>query len=191
MFNRCTILDSVDNFKIFNTSKVKNMCGLFNECKSLKTLSNFTIITSSAENTSIMFQGCENLTKIDNGGNYDAKLVKDASGMFANCSKLSTIKNIIYYTSDKLENVTALFKNCKALSVPPDYIQKWAWVNVKKEKEMFAGCDKFTSAPKWFINMKFYDGINLDNLLKDCKLENRDKLKSDWEKNLIKKSEIK
>ena len=191
MFNRCTILDSVDNFKRFNTSKVKNMCGLFNECKSLKTLSNFTINTSSAENTSIMFQGCENLTKIDNGGNYDAKLVKDASGMFANCSKLSTIKNIIYYTSDKLENVTALFKNCKALSVPPDYIQKWVWVNVKKEKEMFAGCDKFTSAPKWFMNMKFYDGINLDNLLKDCKLENRDKLKSDWEKNLIKKSEIK
>ena len=189
MFNRCTKLKVADNLKRFNTSKVKNMCGLFNGCKSLTNLSNFTLNTQSVENTSIMFQGCELLDKIDNGAS-EAKSLKDVSGMFANCSKLSSIKNIIYYTTDKLENVTALFKNCKALAAPPDYMFKnWVWANVKG-KEMFAGCDRFTSAPKWLINMKFYKENNLDDLFKDCKLDNRDKLISDWKSKQISKSEI-
>ena len=149
MFNRCTKLKFVDNFKRFNTTKVKNMCGLFNRCESLKTLSNFTLITQSVENTSIMFQGCKLLDRIDNGF-YDAKFLKDASGMFANCPKLNNIRNIIYYNSDNLENVTALFKNCKALTAPPDYMfQKWSWGHIKEVNEMFAGCDRFTSAPRW------------------------------------------
>ena len=189
MFNRCTKLKVVDNLKRFNTSKVKNMCGLFNECKTLTNLPNFTLNTQSVENTSIMFQGCELLEKIDNGV-YDAKSLKDASGMFANCSKLNSIKNIIFYTSDKLENVTALFKNCKALTAPPDYIPKWVWANVKGVNQMFAGCDKFKTAPKWLINMKFYKDNDLDKLFKDCKLDNKEKLISDLKNRQITKSEI-
>ena len=189
MFNRCTKLKVVDNLKRFNTIKVKNMCGLFNGCKSLTNLSNLNLNTQSVENTSIMFQGCELLDKIDNGF-YDAKSLKDVSGMFANCPKLSSIKGIIYYTSEKLENVAAMFKNCKALTAPPDYMfQKWFWANVKG-KEMFAGCDRFTSAPKWLINMKFYKENNLDDLFKDCNFTNRENLISDWKSKQISKSEI-
>ena len=190
MFNRCTKLKVVDNFKRFNTTKVKNMCGLFNRCESLKTLSNFTLITQSVENTSIMFQGCKLLDRIDNGF-YDAKFLKDASGMFANCPRLNSIKNIIYYNSDNLENVTALFKNCKALTAPPDYMfQKWSWGHVKKVNEMFAGCDRFTSAPRWLTNMRFDKSTNLDDLFKDCKLENKDKVISDLKAKQIDKNSI-
>ena len=111
MFNRCIKLTVIDNFKRFNTTKVTNMCGLFNGCKALKNLPKFRLITKIAEDMSIMFQGCENLEKIDNYF-YEAKNAKDISRMFSNCYKLNSIKNIIYYTSDKLKNVTALFKNC-------------------------------------------------------------------------------
>ena len=192
MFNRCTKLAVIDNFKRFNTTKVRNMCGLFNGCKALKNLPNFRLITKSAEDMSIMFQGCENLGKIDNDFS-DAKNAKDISGMFSNCYKLNSIKNIIYYTSDKLENVTALFKNCKALPSPPEYMKhtNWDWSNVKGVKEMFAGCDRFTTAPKWFLNMKFYAGTDYESLLKDCKLNNKDKIKSDWMNNQISRYEIK
>jgi surface protein len=192
MFNRCTNLVMIDNIKRFNTTRVTNMCGLFNGCKKLTTLSNFKLITQSAEDMSIMFQGCENLERIDNDF-YDAKNLKDISGMFSNCYKLNSIKNIIYYTSDKLENMTALFKNCKALTSPPEYIKhnNWVWSSVKGVKEMFAGCDRFTTAPRWFLNMKFYAGTDYDNLLKDCKINNKDKIKSDWKNNEISRSEIK
>ena len=191
MFNRCSKLQVVDNFKRFNTIKVTNMCGLFNGCKNLKNLSNFNLNTTSAEDMSILFQGCESLERIDNS-TTDAKFLRDASGMFANCYRLSSIKNIIYYTSDKLENLTALFKNCKALTSPPDYIKhsNWIWANVKGVKEMFAGCDSFKTAPRWLINMKFYAGTDYDGLLKDCKLENKDRLKSDWTNNQISRSVI-
>ena len=192
MFNRCTNLVMIDNIKRFNTTRVTNMCGLFNGCKKLTTLSNFKLITQSAEDMSIMFQGCENLERIDNDF-YDAKNLKDISGMFSNCYKLNSIRNIIYYTSDKLENMTALFKNCKALTSPPEYIKhnNWVWSSVKGVKEMFAGCDRFTTAPRWFLNMKFYAGTKYDNLLKDCKINNKDKIKSDWKNNEISRSEIK
>ena len=190
MFNRCTKLTKADNFKRFNTTKVKNMCGLFNGCKTLSNLPNFKLLPQSAEDMSIMFQGCEELTKIDECS--DTKNVKDISGMFSNCYKLTSLKNIIYYTSDKLENVTALFKNCKALASPPEYMKNWTWSNVNKGvKEMFAGCDKFTSAPKWLLNMKFYSGTDYEALLKDCKINDKDKLKSNWTANQINKSEFK
>ena len=74
----------------------------------------------------------------------------------------------------------------------PDYIKhsNWIWANVKGVKEMFAGCDSFKTAPRWLINMKFYAGTDYDGLLKDCKLENKDRLKSDWTNNQISRSVI-
>ena len=190
MFNRCSNLTNVGYFKYFNTSKVTNMCGLFNGCKSLVSFSldrkpNYDIylVTKSAKDMSIMFQGCENLEKIDSSC-CEAKKLEDVSGMFANCKKIVSIKNILYYT-EKISDITAIFKNCKALT-SPDFMKSWKWENVAKAKEAFSGCDSLKTTPKWFSNIKFTKNmVNIDEFLKDSKFNDINKVKSDLINNLV------
>ena len=190
MFNRCSNLLSVGYFRYFNTQNVKNMCGLFNGCKSLK---NFTssgkpthdiyLNTKAATDMSIMFQGCENLEKIDTSL-YEAKALENVGGMFANCKKIVSIKNILYNT-EKISDITAIFKNCKALT-SPDFMKIWKWENVTKAKEAFSCCDSLKTTPKWFSNIKFTKNmVNIDEFLKDSKFNDINKVKSDLINNLV------
>jgi hypothetical protein len=189
MFNRCTELKSVGYFRYFNTSKVNNMCGLFNGCTALKTIdggknNDIYLYTKSALDISIMFQGCKSLVKIDNS-QCDAKVLENVSGLFADCKSLTTFKNFIYYT-ETINDMTAMFRNCESLTSLPDHMKNWKWEKVGKAKEMFSGCKNLNAAPKWFSSIKFaLNRGDIDDLLKNCSFGNIEKIKGDFNNNSI------
>ena len=188
MFNRCKNITEIHNLSSIQTSNVKYMCGLFNGCEKLHTVTiNFNL--PNVEDMSIMFQGCKDLG-IKNKGKMtnkftDTPKLKDISGMFSGCTQLKEFTIGIYNTFN-VTNMTGLFKNCSGLEVMPD-LSKWSMMKVEKYKGMFYGCKKLNQ-PKWLPLLKFKKGTNYDQILENSNLNQE--LKNSW-KNNEPKDEIK
>ena len=186
MFNRCKNITEIHNLKSIQTSNVKSMCGLFNGCQKLHTVT-IDFKTPNVEDMSIMFQDCKDLGKkgkMTNKFNDTTKL-KDISGMFSGCTQLKEFTIGIYNTFN-VTNMTGLFKNCSGLEVMPD-LSKWSMMKVEKYKGMFYGCKKLNQ-PKWLPLLKFKKGTNYDQILENSNLNQE--LKNSW-KNNEPKDEIK
>ena len=123
MFQDCTGLESVE-LSNFNTTKVKDMDGVFSGCSKLKkkvNLKNWS--TANVQGMIGLFKNCTALTEVILPGKMNLGKVKNASGMFYGCENLKTINNIdnlkFSNTDVKVEN---FFDNCKQLDKKDKYL---------------------------------------------------------------------
>ncbi|MBQ9492129.1 MAG: DUF285 domain-containing protein [Oscillibacter sp.] len=66
------------------------------------------------KSTSLWFDECENLTRIDHIKNLDTSRVVDMSSMFYGCSALSAL-DVSGFDTSKVEDMDGMFVNCSAL----------------------------------------------------------------------------
>ena len=115
MFDGCSKITNL-NVSNFNTSNVKYMNHMFNNCKALTTitgLNNFN--PSSVISMGDMFWGCSSLTNI-NFGTTSRTLsnLTTMKEMFYGCSKLTEIR-MGGWTTDRLTDCSYMFYNCSSL----------------------------------------------------------------------------
>lgn len=96
MFSNCSSLKTLDlsNFDFSNTyaSQYSGLVGLFNECKSLETITFPSTVTFNNSGVSFndMFKNCNSLTSLDLSG-FNTTNVQYMSDMFKDCWKLSNL----------------------------------------------------------------------------------------------------
>ena len=98
----------------FNTEKVTDMSGMFEECHSLETLDLSNFNTANVTDMTCMFYGCTALETLDLS-NFNTANVTSMTCMFYGCSALNTI-----YVSDKFDitkvySSNVMFEGCKSL----------------------------------------------------------------------------
>ena len=137
--NYITKEDKVEKIKILIDYEIKNLYGLFKDCKCIKILNfiqfnrkvnedmsylfsryssleeiNFTnFISNNVTNMSYMFYNCSSLKKI-NLSNFNTNKVTDMSGMFYGCSSLEDL-NISNFNTNNVTNMSYMFYNCNNL----------------------------------------------------------------------------
>ena len=88
MFEYCSSLTAL--IIPFDTSHVRDFCGMFDGCRKLTVLDVSSFDTSSATNMNCMFASCVNLINIDLS-NINTQNVTTMNGMFMNCKNLKKI----------------------------------------------------------------------------------------------------
>ena len=145
-----------------NTSKVKNMSGMFSRCLSLTEIENISELDfDNVENFKRMFYHCESLTDFQINGTVCNKLT-DVSEMFSYCTSLRSINisgwnwpkvtsvqnmfngcsSLITFTANRFKipsctNVSGFFNGCSALENV--YLDEWDIRKVSSLKEFFSG----------------------------------------------------
>ena len=89
-FNDMSELTKIEGLGNINTSLVKNMLRMFNNCKKLKEVDTEKLNTENVENMQYMFYNCTSLTALDISG-FNTTNVKNVSYMFRNCTALERI----------------------------------------------------------------------------------------------------
>lgn len=78
------------NLKDINTSKLRSMNSMFQNCSSLRSLNLSNFNTSKVRSMSYMFYGCSSLQSLDLS-NFNTLNLKMVYGMFSNCNALKTL----------------------------------------------------------------------------------------------------
>jgi len=106
-------LETIEGLQYLNTENVKDMCGMFLNCRSLKSVDVRFFNTAKVEDMSAMFEGCQSLKEIDIAGFHFAKVVR-VQRMFCDCQNLVTIycNESMVTDAPKLKVSTAMFYNC-------------------------------------------------------------------------------
>ena len=102
-----------------NTSEVKDMGWMFNECqklKEIKGINNFN--TSEVTNMSAMFQECYELEYL-NLSNFNTHNVIDMEAMFNHCHKLKEIKGINNFDLTNVKNKNNIFNPLSSPDIVP------------------------------------------------------------------------
>ena len=102
MFDRCRKLKQIIGINKFNTIKVTNMRGMFNECNELKNLNLSSFNTTNVIDLCIMFQECFELEYLDLS-NFNTSNVTNMVNMFCRCFKLKQIIGINKFNTVKSE----------------------------------------------------------------------------------------
>ena len=104
-----TAVSSV-SFGDLDTSKVKNMSYMFNNCTALTSVSLNGLDTGCVENMSYMFYGCSALTNVD-FGSINTENVSNMARMFYGCIKLVNL-DLSMLNTGKVEDMSYMFYNC-------------------------------------------------------------------------------
>ena len=169
MFSECLSLKSLSEFSKWNTINVTDMSGMFNGCKSLKDLPDFSNWDiSNVTNLCYIFKGCESLKTLPDISNWNMKNVNNMQGMFKECSSLEYLPDISKWNTENVTNMSYLFNECKLLESLPN-ISNWNITNVNNLSGMFEGCVSLKSLPdisRWDLK----NVKNISRLFKECKL---------------------
>ena len=114
-FNGMKNLTSITGMKEYlNTSEVKIMSWMFDDCSGLTSLDVSAFNTAKVTSMYSMFYGCSSLTSLDVSGFNTAK-VTSMDGMFSYCSNLKTIYCNDNWNKSGLSS-TDMFKSCLKLN---------------------------------------------------------------------------
>ena len=140
LFANFSLLKSIENMELLNTSSVTNMANMFSGCSQLTSLnvSNFDTTNVTAMNS--MFSNCKSLTDL-NVSNFDTKSVINIGGIFTNCSSLITL-DLSNFNTSKVTNMSWMFYWCNNL-VELD-LTNFDTRNVTNMNLMFNGCEKLS-----------------------------------------------
>ena len=144
MFWGCSSLTTLD-LSSWNTSKVTNMGDMFNGCSSLTTLDLSSWNTSNVTNMEKMFEGCSSLTTLTlDPDKWDTSKVESMGNMFEGCSSLTTLDLSSWNTSN-VTNMGDMFNGCSSLTTLKLDPDKWDTSKVTNMLYMFYGCKKLTT----------------------------------------------
>ncbi len=139
MFEDCVALTTLD-LKSFNTSKVETMNSMFERCKALQALDLKSFNTSKVETMSSMFQGCGSLTGL-NLKSFNTSEVKSMHYMFQGCYSL-TYLDLNSFNTSKVTDMVCMFMGCSSLgTIACDK----AW-SCQESGDMFESCRSLEGA---------------------------------------------
>ena len=119
MFGKCKNLEKLD-LRNFNTSNVKDMSYMFDECFKLKgiLINQNTFITKNVTNMGHMFNKCYNLEDI-NLSNFETQNANLLCFMFCECGNLTNLNlsNFKNNNNNKEINMSHMFDKCKNLKM--------------------------------------------------------------------------
>ena len=139
LYSGCISLENINFGDNFNTSKVNDMSGMFNNCSSLKDLDISKFDASNVTDMSYMFSGCSALTELDLS-EFNTSNVENMSGMFSNCSSLTSITFGDNFNTTFVTDMSYMFYNCSSLTDLD--ISKFNTSKVTDMRSMFEGCEK-------------------------------------------------
>lgn len=158
LFAYCYNLTNID-LSGFDTSKVTNMHGMFDDCWSLTSselnpwLAQFN--TENVTNMGDMFWGCSALTKLQLE-NFNTSEVTDMSRMFLNCSALTELQLGNFDTS-KVTNMNSMFSSCSTLTELQ--LDNFNTSKVTNMKSMFSSCGALTE-----LQLNHFDTSNVTDM---------------------------
>ncbi len=116
-FDSFCYLTEIEHLDFLNTSKVKNMYSMFNNCQRLREIDLSHFNTSNVTTMNWMFVNCDSLTEIDLNS-FDMQSVETTWCMFNGCNYLSTIycTNDWSVTAPNLTQSGLTFGECKSLA---------------------------------------------------------------------------
>ena len=114
MFNECNLLENL-NLSNFITLNVTDMSCMFNKCHKLGELIGINLFnTSKVYNMCLMFQDCNIIEKLDLS-NFDTSNVTNMSFMFNKSHRLKEIKGIDKFNTSKVITMRGMFQQCNEL----------------------------------------------------------------------------
>ena len=119
----------------FDTSKVTNMNGMFQNCNSLTSVPLFD--TSNVTRMVGMFYLCSSLTSVPL---FDTSKVMDISDMFCGCNSLTSVP---LFDTSKVTMMYNIFGFCTSLTSVPLFDTS----KVTSMSQMFYNCESLTSVP--------------------------------------------
>lgn len=167
LFYNCVELTTVPEFYTDDetmespTSKVVDMRGMFNSCRSLIAIP--TIDTSKVIDFTEMFSKC---TKITSVPRINFTKAKAAGDMFYGCSSLTETPEL--YTTDgtrpgkRATVMYGMFNGCSKLTEVPDLDTS----NAENLSSIFEGCSSLTSVPQLDTSNCLY----IDSIFRNCSL---------------------
>ena len=145
-------LKTLPDISNWNTSKVKNINGIFSNCiclKSLPNISNWNI--SNVNDISYAFSGCSSLESLPDISIWDISNVTNMCSIFNNCNSLKSLPDISKWNTSNVINMSSIFSDCGNLDCIPD-ISNWKTCNLKNMIKIFKNCESLKSLPdlsKW------------------------------------------
>ncbi len=140
MFENCTALESVD-MSGFNTSNVTDMSYMFMRCSHLTNPGVSSFNTSKVTNMNSMFDGCSSLTSL-NLSNFDTTSVTRMASMFGSCSSLSSLNLSSKFDTTNVTNMSFMFNGCSSLTGLN--VSHFNTSNVTDMHYMFTDCSSLT-----------------------------------------------
>ena len=113
LFKDCYRMQSVKFGGCFDTSRITDMCGMFDGCASLEELDVSSFDTSAVTNMISMFYGCVSLTELDLSG-FDTAAVTDMTSMFYGCRRLVRL-DAGGFSMKQVKRTSGMFTGCPAL----------------------------------------------------------------------------
>ena len=113
MFDECTSLETLD-WGSFDTSNVTTMMLMFRNCRRLASIDLSGFETGNVNSINQMFQGCTSLTELDLSG-FDTSSLKRMSTAFGDCTSLTSI-NLNGFSASKVEIMQGVFDGCTSLT---------------------------------------------------------------------------
>ena len=147
MFNGCKSLISLPDISKWDTSNVTNMIAMFYECQSLISLPDISKWnTSKVTNMIFMFKGCKSLISLPDISEWDTTEVTIMMNMFCGCKSLISLPDISKWNTSKVTNMIGMFNECNSLISIPD-VSKWDTSKVTNMIFMLDGCNSLISLP--------------------------------------------
>ena len=110
LFYNCLNLTSLDIS--FSNTLTKNMRGMFQNCKSLKSINLSDFHTTNVEIMLDMFKGCSSLVSLEiDFDKFDTSEVTDMQSMFEDCSSLISL-SLESLSTSKVQYMNKMFRNC-------------------------------------------------------------------------------
>ena len=156
------------NLTLIIKDDIKDIRGMFSECKYLKCVSKFDLNSLKITNISDLFSECSSLTLLPSSmSEWDTSNVTDMSGLFYRCSKLESIPDISNWDTSNVKNMMSIFNGCSSLKKLPD-ISKWNVINANNISCMFVSCSSLTEIPKGISQWKTMNVTNMGDMFNGC-----------------------
>ena len=140
LFQNYERLKDVDFAEAVDTSQVKDLNNLFEDCTQLESVSLASFDTTGLKNADYLFYGCSALKAVDLYG-LDVSSVTSMIGMFNGCSSLRTL-DLTSFNTYNLQFTANMFYHCQNLRTifATDGLRTDKVTDTINASNMFAGC---------------------------------------------------
>ena len=154
-FYCCEALKQIEGLEYLNTSEVKDMSGMFSDCRTLTSLDLKNFNTQNVTNMKGMFSSCEALTSLDLKS-FNTQNVTDMSGMFYDCKALTSL-DLKNFDTQNVTKMNYMFSDCWALTSLD--LKNFNTQNVTDMSWMFFDCWTLTS-----LDLKNFNTQNVTDM---------------------------
>ena len=157
-------IGKINKIKIFISMKIKNISGLFKDCKVVKNITFVRFPMGDFIDMKDMFFNCFNLEEIK-FSKFKTYNIINMANMFYGCQSLKKL-DLSKFITDKVENMSNMFNGCSSLK--NIIISSFNTNKVIDMSGMFNGCNSITKLN--LSNFNINNVISMYSMFKNCSL---------------------